>query len=198
MFANTRLRTVVTGSLLAVGIIPAVVIGVLAQHSGGNELKQKAYNQLVSMRDVKKRQVETYFHERQGDIGVLVDTVGTLRMEAFNKLVAVREIKKAQINGYFRDRLSLLEDVQKNLRFTGGALAFAEAFAQGLNSEAYKEVERKRFDALKMFCDIFGFYDIFLIDANGNVVFTVAKESDLGENLVSGPLKTSGLAKAFA
>ncbi len=42
-----------------------------------------------------------------------------------------------------------------------------------------------------------GHYDVFLISAEGNVVFTAVKESDLGQNLVSGFLKDSGLGRAF-
>ncbi|MCH7872082.1 MAG: methyl-accepting chemotaxis protein [Planctomycetes bacterium] len=165
-------------------------------HPGG-VLEKTAYNQLIALRDVKKRQVETYFGERKGDMGVLVENVGTLRNEAFNKLIAVREIKKNQIESYFKDRLGLLTDVQMNLRFTKGAPAFTEAFAQGLESEAYKQTYEQRFAGLNVFCEIFGFYDVFLMDPQGNVVFTVAKEADWGTNLVSGPLKESGLAEAF-
>lgn len=43
-----------------------------------------------------------------------------------------------------------------------------------------------------------GYYDIFLIDAAGNIVYTVFKELDFATNLVSGPYRDSGLGKAFA
>ncbi len=44
----------------------------------------------------------------------------------------------------------------------------------------------------------FGFYDIFLIDAqSGDVVYTVFKELDFATSLKSGPYADSGLAKAF-
>lgn len=42
-----------------------------------------------------------------------------------------------------------------------------------------------------------GYYDIFLIDEDGNVVYTVMKETDFGTNLVTGPYKDTGLAKVF-
>jgi len=38
-------------------------------------------------------------------------------------------------------------------------------------------------------------YDLFLIDHQGNVLYTVEKESDLGENLFSGELKNTRFAK---
>ncbi len=170
-------------------------MGVLMETVG--TLREEALNKLVSLREVKKKQIENYFSERQGDMGVLNETVNTLRFEAFNKLVAVREIKKQQIEGYFQDRLGLMQDVQKNLRFTKGVSAFTRAFDQGLQSEAYNETYEQRLPGLKVFCDIFGFYDVFLIDPQGNVVFTVSKEADWGTNLIQGPLKDSGLAESF-
>jgi methyl-accepting chemotaxis protein len=42
-----------------------------------------------------------------------------------------------------------------------------------------------------------GYYDIFLIDADGNVVYTVMKERDFGTNLITGPYKDTGLAQVF-
>ncbi|PPC77008.1 chemotaxis protein [Pokkaliibacter plantistimulans] len=42
-----------------------------------------------------------------------------------------------------------------------------------------------------------GFYDIFLISPQGDVVYTVFKEIDFATSLVSGPYARSGLADAF-
>lgn len=43
----------------------------------------------------------------------------------------------------------------------------------------------------------FQFYDIFLIDTTGTVLYTVFKEIDFATSLTQGPYKTSGLADAF-
>ena len=42
-----------------------------------------------------------------------------------------------------------------------------------------------------------GYYDIFLINPTGTIVYTVMKERDYGTNLINGPLKDSGLAHVF-
>ena len=42
-----------------------------------------------------------------------------------------------------------------------------------------------------------GFYDVFLISPEGDVVFSVTKESDYATNMISGPYRGTGLAKAF-
>ncbi|MCH8967116.1 MAG: methyl-accepting chemotaxis protein, partial [Planctomycetes bacterium] len=195
-------------SFLACGLLPLGVMAFVSYRTAGTgmgnieqkgaaDLEKKAYNQLIALRDVKKGQIETYFQERKGDMGVLMETVKTLRSEAFHKLVAIREIKKNQIERYFKDRLNMMADVRKNLRFTGGVPEFEQAFAEGVDSATYKAVYDKRFPGLNVFCEIFGFYDVFLMDPQGNVVFTVGKEADFAQNVVSGPLKDSGLGEAF-
>jgi len=44
----------------------------------------------------------------------------------------------------------------------------------------------------------FGFYDLFVINAKGDIIYTVTEEEDLGTNLVNGPYKSSGLGQLFA
>uniref|UniRef100_UPI003BABA507 methyl-accepting chemotaxis protein n=1 Tax=Stappia sp. TaxID=1870903 RepID=UPI003BABA507 len=43
-----------------------------------------------------------------------------------------------------------------------------------------------------------GYYDVFLLDAAGNVVYSVFKEPDYGTNLKTGEWRNSGLAEVFA
>jgi len=45
--------------------------------------------------------------------------------------------------------------------------------------------------------ELFGFYDIFLFDLNGNLVYTVIKEDDFAQNFVSGPFAETGLGRTF-
>lgn len=197
MLGDMKLGTKLLVAFLAVGIVPFAVIGITSLTKASSALDKQAFGQLETVRGIKKAQIEKFFGERRGDAAVLMETVTALKDEAFNKLEAINKIKKHQIERYFADRLNLMNDVQKNLRFTAGVEEFAGVFPAGLNSAEYQAVFNKRHAGLKTFEEIFVFYDVFLIDAKGNVVFTVEKESDLGENLVNGPLKDSGLARAF-
>ncbi|SMD16782.1 methyl-accepting chemotaxis protein [Rhizobium sp. RU36D] len=43
-----------------------------------------------------------------------------------------------------------------------------------------------------------GYYDIFIIDPDGNIVYTVMKERDYATNLASGPYKATGLGQVFS
>ncbi len=179
-------------------LVPFVILGVMAVSTARDSFIEDRFAQLQSVRGIKKAQIEKFFEERKGDMGVLVEIVSTLRKEAFDKLEAVQQIKKSQIENYFSQRLKLLTDVQQNLRFTEGIKLFTAAFQGGLESQEYKSLSTAREKGYSIFMDNFGFYGVFLIDAEGNVVYTVAKESDLGASLKTGPLKESGLGKVFA
>ena len=112
-FRNSSMKVQLIAFFLAVGVLPLAIAAWLS-YSGADEALKKAdsdaasslekqtFAQLVALRDVKKRQIEQYFQEREGEMGVLVETVGTLREEAFAKLTAVREIKRQAVARYFQ------------------------------------------------------------------------------------------------
>ncbi len=184
-------------AFLMVGLIPLVGVGVVSLWKSSNALSRQAYNQLISVREIKKSQIERFFAERRGDMGVLVETAETMAEEAFQKLEAVQTLKRANLERYFKLQLVLLNVARRDPRFYVALQKLAPVFPQGLQSPAYQAIYARYLPPLKDFMGRMGFYDVFLIDHQGNVVFTVAQEADWGQNLVKGPLKKSGLARAF-
>ncbi len=201
MFKKMKLGTKLMVAFLAVGVIPFAVIGITSMLKSSDALESQAYGQLEAVRGIKKGQIEKYFAERQGDMAVLVETVGTLRKEAFAKLEAVRQIKKTQIENYFKERLGDVSVLSKNDTVLRSLQAFEEAFeADGdrTGGYAWKAAESEFASWLEQYKEEYGYYDLFLIHNDGDVIYTVAKESDLGANLVSGTLKSSPLGKLFS
>jgi methyl-accepting chemotaxis protein len=62
---------------------------------------------------------------------------------------------------------------------------------------AYQTAHRKYHPAFNQFLTRYALYDIFLIDPQGNVIYTVFKEKDLGTNLKTGAYADSGLGQVF-
>ncbi len=62
---------------------------------------------------------------------------------------------------------------------------------------AYNTAHAQVHPVIRRFLEEFGFYDIFLIDDDGNIVYSVFKETDYATNMLNGPYKDSGLADAF-
>lgn len=81
---------------LLTGLIPLVIIGWWNGKLASNALMAKSYAQLEAVRGIKTTQIEKFFKERKGDMGVLTETIATLRRESFAKLAAVQKIKKSR------------------------------------------------------------------------------------------------------
>ena len=185
---------------LCVGIIPVVVLGVISLFKFSSALSAASFNQLTSVREIKKKQIESFFAEREGDMGVLVETVSTLRKEAFAKLEAVQMNKKEQLAAYFKSTENIIHALKDNPVSGQAIRQFEKAFmAEGEKAGGRKWLMvEKEFG--RVFADVqkdFGFYDVFLIAKDGDVVYSAEKERDLGENVLSGSLKNSGLAHVF-
>ena len=65
MFKQLKLKAKLLMTFLAVGIIPFAILAVVALHRADDALSKQAFAQLVSMRDVKKSQVERYLQTVQ-------------------------------------------------------------------------------------------------------------------------------------
>ena len=51
--------------------------------------------------------------------------------------------------------------------------------------------------AYKTLIESKGYYDAFLINLAGDIVYSVFKENDFGTNMMTGPFKDSGLADVY-
>jgi methyl-accepting chemotaxis protein len=61
----------------------------------------------------------------------------------------------------------------------------------------YSSMHAKHHASFRTFQQSRGYYDLFLIDATGNIIYTVFKEVDYGHNIATGPLASSGLGEVF-
>ena len=102
----------------------------------------------------------------------------SLYQQAADSLSAVREIKEQQIQAMLNEFANGLEVVA--------------ASAQAANSIHGIERQHALFQQLNT---QLGFYDIFIIQSDGTVAYTVERESDYQSNLRQGPYRNSGLAR---
>lgn len=65
-------------------------------------------------------------------------------------------------------------------------------------SNSYAEFHARTHPILRKFLESHAFYDLFLVNNEGRVVYTVFKETDFATSLTRGPWANSGLARAFA
>ena len=63
--------------------------------------------------------------------------------------------------------------------------------------DEYSLVHKQNHPGFNKILNEFGLYDIFLVNNNGDVIYTVFKEKDYATNLMSGPYSSTGLAIAY-
>lgn len=190
------IRYKVLVALLLLSLVPLITVGVVNYLTIRGELQGRATDILESVNATKSTVVQGYFEGRREDMNALVETVQTLRTNAFNQLTTMRQLKKSVIENFFKERLSNVNALSKNPVFAQAVSEF-ERIMGPIGGDAWREVNRNHGDYLTEISENYGFYDLFLISTNGLVVYTVAQEWDMGQNLINGELAGSAASKAF-
>jgi len=197
---DLSLKTKLIVSFLIVGILPLLIGEYLCLKNADNALEEQAMNQLASIRQIKKDDLERFFHGRKMNINVLARSIETVKGEIHDRLQTIQTLKKNRIEAWFHSLENAVHMLKDN-PFSAVALF---KINQAFDKDNKKTGMENWLKAEKQFCATFkdakndlNVYDIFLINPNGDIVYTVEKESDLGQNVNSSFLKNSGLAKAF-
>ena len=190
------IRTKLLVALLVLALIPLIVVGIITLTTSSKALTSKAFDNLEAVRANKTLAIENFLYRSESDMNILLETVKTLRQEAFDQLTAVRTIKKGQIEDYFTARLSDVRAFSTNPVVIKGLAAFKKVTGK-IGGSKWQAVERTYGPWMAKFIEEYGYIDLFLISDKGQVLYTVEKASDLGQNLKTGKLKDSPAGKAF-
>ena len=202
-----RIGVKLVTAFLLIGILPLLISGFLSMKKASDSLEFASFNQLTGVREIKKSQIESYFAEREGDMNVLLKTVETLRSEAIQKLEAQHDLKAAALTDYFDKAFLDMEMFARGLdagilydnlkRYHDSNYVQADA-PYPTDTTEYKQLWEEFGHNVTQFQKDTGYYDIFMICAkHGHVMYSAAKEADIGTNLNAGPYKDSGLAKVW-
>ncbi|MCH9812691.1 MAG: methyl-accepting chemotaxis protein [Epsilonproteobacteria bacterium] len=125
----------------------------------------------------------------------------------YERLTTSRDIKKHQLETFFQSRINDIEILSRsdNLKRIVEDLESIQDILEVGNTEAYRVSDPLVVEKTKVheaffqsYIEDYGYYDLFVICAShGHVMYSVAKESDHGANLMHGPLKESGLAEVW-
>ncbi|MBI9079650.1 MAG: methyl-accepting chemotaxis protein [Pseudodesulfovibrio sp.] len=192
-FKDINMKPKLIGLFMLIGLVPLILAGWWSVRIASNALMENSYAQLEGVRGIKKKQIESFFGERKGDIGVLVETVSTLRTESMSKLEALSSLKAIQIEKFFEERIGDATVLASDPYVRGAMAELMGAFNQGgqfkgltggkfLAPEGYQVVHNTYAPFFKHYMEQYGYYDIFLMNPrNGDVVYSVTKEADFGQ-----------------
>lgn len=72
-----------------------------------------------------------------------------------------------------------------------------QELADAGDGSQYSQFHARVHERARLFLEAHGYYDLFLIDADGDVIYTFFKEEDFGANVLTGAWKDTGLGEAF-
>ncbi len=193
MIKFKSLKAKFTLLFIVLGLIPAIIVSVISTRNSSTDVTNKVYSQLTAINQIKKQAIESYFAERKGDMGVLINIADTMQQQAFMKLSAINELKKSQVQDYFNNGKIQLELLSKK---KGTHQAIGELVNSFSNKKQWQTLLNKYDTSYKPLLSYLGWYDFFIISTKGTIVYSVTRESDLGKKIPK-DLSDSSFYQAF-
>lgn len=196
-----KLSQLIIGALLFVGLVPILVLAWVLTSLSEQALETSAYNQLSAARAIKSKQVESYFDEREGDLNVLSNTALSFYQQSQQHLNAQSRVKADAIAKLFTQLNSELTLFAQSYDTTEALKAFNKSFQPGepLQENARWRINRDIYgEHVSRFQQAFGWYDAYLINSDGHILYSAEQKDDLGQNVNDIRLQNSGLARAYS
>lgn len=188
-------------------------------------LQKQARDNLIAIREMKKQDVERYFDTLSSQVvsmaasSAVKDSLAQFS-EAFAQYDsssfqsdALRRYYREAFNGQFRELnngqdgnpdqpLSRLSDTGRRLQHhyiasNSNPLGNKHLLDKADDGSVYSEIHAIYHPQIRLFLEKFEYYDVFLIDTAGNIVYSVFKELDYASNLINGAYAQSGLGEVF-
>jgi methyl-accepting chemotaxis protein len=165
---DMKLKVKFMAAFLLVGLVPFLAIGIASSLKAKAALEKQAYDRLTAVREIKKAQVDDYMKQ------------AFLDMAVFSRSKDVAELLARLIE--YHNQSNAKDDGPINV-----------------STPEYKQIYETYGDNILRFCKDSGFQDVVIVcAAHGHVLFTCAKDPDLGTNLAQGPYKESNLAHLWS
>jgi hypothetical protein len=213
--------------LLAVSLLSSIVVSVIGYVNGRDSLRDAAFQQLTTIRELRTNTIEREFAGLQQ--GVVLDSRNASAVEGatafingFGKLQSstITPAQTAKLTQYYEtDFVPKLEE-RSGLDYATDAFIPASPAGQYIQSYYTAGRPYEDFDAglaltdagdgsdwskanaeygpyFTGLVDTLGYEDTLIIDREGNVAYSAYKSVDLGVNLREGPYASSSLTKSY-
>ena len=213
--------------LLTVSSVSILVTAYLGYRSARTNLTDRAFSQLTSLRASKSYQIEAYIQTIRNHVQTLSeDPAVVAAMRDFNatygqlETVAPPADGKATLTAYYQTEFlprlaktgqgtpvlgAFLPDTSASsylqyhyIADNPNPVGQKDALDQANDGSAYSQVHSRLHPTFRNIIQNFGYYDMFLINPQGTIVYTVYKETDFTSNLTTGPYNESNLARLVA
>lgn len=173
-------------SIVSATLITGLFVTAIAVYSERQSLTHATKNKLEAVAMARQEALNTWFANIEADLTSLARDPSTL-----DALAAFQE-GWAAIEG---DQLSYLQSTY--ITENPNALGSKHEMIAANDGSAYSQVHGQFHPFFKTYLEAKGYYDIFLFDPQGNLVYTVFKELDYATNMNAGEWADTDLANAF-
>ncbi len=168
-FGNLKLKFKFLIFGLVISLAPVIGISAIFYQQTKDVIIEDHKNALTGIRGSRASQLHTLFQATEKNVTYLAST---------------RRATSAVVK---------MAPLYREVGSESARSAVMGAFQESQFATAYRDIDV----TFKRYKEWMGFYDIFLIDMDGNTIYTVAKEADLFTNLISGPYASSSLGKIY-
>ena len=226
VFRKLGVQSKVLAMVLLASFLSLLLTGLVSYSISSHVLTKAASNQLVALRNSRAEAIKDYFgfltnHVLTMSEGFLVvDSLRDFRA-AYPKLqnTTLSAEQQKKLVAYYTD--TFLPRLRKNVEGEPSLATYlpekgADSFFSyyyTANNPHYRQLEllddagdgseysafhRKYNKPFRRLAKVFGYSDVFLVDIDtANVIYSVAKEADMGSNLRTGVFADTALAKTF-
>ncbi len=159
------------------------VVGVISVMFAQSALRDSAEGKLLALVDARQAALSSYLDTIDEDLGLTAKNDVTQR--AMGELVQAYE---ALGGGAVARKLYVDDNANKGKLWD---------LMQAPDGSQYSALHATYHSWFKQFAEARGYYDVFLISNQGDIVYSYTKEPDFGTNLAAGPWKDSELAMAW-
>lgn len=172
--------------IVCAGLLVGLTIGISTYLSAAASLEQARRDQLDTALSGRKATLSTYLASIENDLVSLAASSMTQ-----NALLWFSEAWE-ELGDDPAEQLQRLY-INENPHPTGQK----EKLEFALDGSTYSDTHSLYHPTFRKFLETRGYYDIFLFDPDGNLIYTVFKELDFATNLITGRWRDSDLGRAF-
>lgn len=172
--------------LVALSLLSAVAMGLTGYQSSQSALDTSEKAKLVALAEARKNALSDYLSSIEQDLRTMAANTSTRDMLQSFKMSwkALGKDAEAQLQKLY---------ITENPNPTGQK----ENLDAAEDDSPYSSIHARFHPSVRNFLRERGYYDIFLFDTKGNLVYTVFKELDYATNLKTGKYKDTGLGKVW-
>jgi len=183
---RTRGAASVRTVVLAVAVLTASAVATVTYNKASSELIESASDNLYALMELRRDELADYYESvRDGTLfwarNPFLRPALPAFIEAWNELGGDRQATLQRLY------------IEENPHPVGQKGRLEDAG----DGSSYSATHAQYHAFLKRFISQWGFYDVFLFDPAGNLVYSGFKESDFATNFVTGPWRDTDLGRAF-